>query len=221
MQAYDELITWTNGKVVKCTIAVDITEQKEMQSSLIQIHTKLARQTKELIEANGKYELLAKTDYLTGINNRRNFFCLGEALYENDLECKEKIFVAIIDLDNFKQLNDTYGHHLGDRALIAFTQKVEQNIDKKSDIFGRIGGEEFGLIIKSSCENEISLKMDFIRKAIEEITLIEHSQEINITASIGLVCREIGDTLDMTLEKADKMLYEAKNNGRNKVKFRL
>lgn len=221
LQAHDELIAWTNGKVVKCTIAIDVTEQKEMQSSLIQAHTKLARQTKELIEANGKYELLAKTDYLTGINNRRNFFCLGEALYANDLECKEEIFIAIIDLDNFKQLNDTYGHHLGDKALIAFTQKVEQNIDKRTDIFGRIGGEEFGLIVKASSENEIFLKVDFIRKAIEEITLIEHSQKINITVSIGLVCRQKGETLDMTLEKADKMLYEAKNNGRNKVKFRL
>ena len=73
-QAYDELVTWTDGRIVKCTITVDISEQKEMQASLIRTHTKLARQTKKLKETNEKYESLAKTDYLTGINNRINFF---------------------------------------------------------------------------------------------------------------------------------------------------
>lgn len=221
LQAYDELVTWTNGKVVKCTITIDITEQKEMQASLIQTHTKLARKTKELIATNEKYELLAKTDYLTGINNRRNFFHLGESLYENDLECKEEIFVAVFDLDNFKQLNDNYGHHLGDKALITFTERVEQNIDKKNDIFGRLGGEEFALIVKKSSNNKIFHMMDIIRKSIENIILQEDSIKINFTVSIGLVKRELGETLDMTLEKADKLLYEAKHNGRNQIKFRI
>jgi diguanylate cyclase (GGDEF)-like protein len=221
LQAYDELVTWTNGKVVKCTITIDITEQKEMQASLIQTHTKLARKTKELIATNEKYELLAKTDYLTGINNRRNFFYLGETLYENDLECKEEIFVAVFDLDNFKQLNDNYGHHLGDKALITFTERVEQNIDKKNDIFGRLGGEEFALIVKKSSNNKIFHMMDIIRKSIENIILQEDSIKINFTVSIGLVKRKLGETLDMTLEKADKLLYEAKHNGRNQIKFRI
>lgn len=221
LQAYDELVTWTNGKVVKCTITIDITEQKEMQASLIQTHTKLARKTKELIATNEKYELLAKTDYLTGINNRRNFFYLGETLYENDLECKEEIFVAVFDLDNFKQLNDNYGHHLGDKALITFTERVEQNIDKKNDIFGRLGGEEFALIVKKSSNNKIFHMMDIIRKSIENIILEEDSMKINFTVSIGLVKRELGETLDMTLEKADKLLYEAKHDGRNQIKFRI
>lgn len=221
LQSYDELVTWPNGRVVKCTIAVDITEQKEMQASLIQTHTKLARQTNKLKETNEKYELLSKIDYLTEINNRRNFFHMGEALYENDIECKEKVFVAIFDLDNFKQLNDTYGHHLGDKALIAFARRVEKNINKEKDIFGRLGGEEFALIVRSSCEEEIFQKIDTIRRFIESILLYEDSREINFTVSVGLVKREVGETLDMTLEKADKLLYEAKNSGRNQVKFRI
>lgn len=221
LQAYDELVTWTNGKVVKCTITIDITEQKEMQASLIQTHTKLARKTKELLATNEKYELLAKTDYLTGINNRRNFFYLGETLYENDLECKEEIFVAVFDLDNFKQLNDNYGHHLGDKALITFAKRVEENIDKKNDIFGRLGGEEFALIVKKSSNNKIFHMMDIIRKSIENIILEEDTIKINFTVSIGLVKRELGETLDMTLEKADKLLYEAKHNGRNQIKLRI
>lgn len=220
-QAYDELVTWTDGRIVKCTITVDITEQKEMQASLIRTHTKLARQTKKLKETNEKYESLAKIDYLTGINNRRNFFYLGETLYEEDKECKDSVYIALFDLDNFKLLNDTYGHHLGDKALISFAKRVEKNINKSSDIFGRLGGEEFGLIIKSSSEDIIFSKIDDIRKAIEEITLVEDLKEIHFTVSVGLVKREANETLDMTLEKADKLLYEAKNSGRNQTKFRI
>ena len=220
-QAYDELVTWTDGRIVKCTITVDITEQKEMQASLIRTHTKLARQTKKLKETNEKYESLAKTDYLTGINNRRNFFHLGETLYEEDIECKDSVYIALFDLDNFKLLNDTYGHHLGDKALISFAKRVEKNINKSSDIFGRLGGEEFGLIIKSSSEDMIFSKIDDIRKAIEEITLVEDLKEIHFTVSVGLVKRKPNETLDMTLEKADKLLYEAKNSGRNQTKFRI
>ncbi len=164
---------------------------------------------------------MAKIDYLTGTNNRRNFFYLGETLYENDANCEKDVYIALFDLDNFKQLNDTYGHHLGDKALIAFAKKVEKNINKNSDIFGRLGGEEFALIIKSSREDAIFPKIEYIRKAIEEISLHEDNKEIHFTVSIGLVKREIGETLDLTLEKADKMLYEAKNCGRNQTKFRI
>lgn len=220
LQAYDELITWTDGRIVKCTIAIDITEQKEMQASLIRTHTKLARQTKKLKETNEKYESLAKIDYLTGSNNRRNFFHLGETLYKNDIECKEDIYVALFDLDNFKQLNDLYGHHLGDKALIAFAKKVEKNINKNIDIFGRLGGEEFALIIKSN-EKTIFKKIEHIRKVIQEISLHEDSKIIHFTVSVGLVKRNVNETLDMTLEKADKLLYEAKNCGRNQTKFRI
>ena len=220
LQAYDELITWTDGRIVKCTIAIDITEQKEMQSSLICTHTKLARQTKKLKEINKKFELMAKTDYLTGINNRRNFFHLGESFYEKDKECKQDIYIALFDLDNFKLLNDTYGHHLGDKALIAFVEKVEKNINKNIDIFGRLGGEEFALIIQSSSEDNMVSKIDNIRKNIEKITLVENGKEIHFTVSVGLVKRKLNETLDMTLEVADKLLYEAKNAGRNRIKFR-
>lgn len=221
LQAHDELINWLNGRILKCTITVDITEQKEMQASLIMTNINLEKQAKELKQANEKYELLSRTDYLTGINNRRSFFQYGEAIYKNDSLCKEKIFVAMFDLDNFKKLNDTYGHKLGDKALIEFTKKVKKSINKESDIFGRLGGEEFALIIKSIKKEEIFFKIDNIRKDIETIILYENSEEIHFTVSIGLVSREEGETLDMTLDKADKKLYEAKKDGRNRTKFKL
>ena len=219
-QSYDEIMNWPNGELVKCTIAVDITEQKETLSSLIQTHTKLARQTRELEKANEKYEQLSKIDYLTGINNRRNFFNLGEEIYQNNLDCKNDIFVAILDIDNFKQLNDKYGHHIGDKTLITFAKKVQDILDK-NDVFGRIGGEEFALIVSGVSKDKIFEKIDGIRKIIETITIEETDEMINITVSIGFVQREIGETLDMTLEKADRLLYDAKKDGRNQVKFRI
>lgn len=220
-QSYDEIMTWPNGEFVKCTITVDITEQKETLASLIQTHTKLARQTRELEKANEKYEQLSKIDYLTGISNRRNFFNLGEEIYKNDIDCKNDVFVALLDIDNFKQLNDKYGHHIGDKALITFTKKVQNILNKENDIFGRIGGEEFALISKCVSKDKIFTKIDGIRKEIENLILKEANLLIKITVSIGFVQREIGETLDMTLEKADRLLYDAKNNGRNQVKFRI
>ncbi len=221
LQAYDELVSWPDGRTVKYTIAVDITEQKEIQAAMIQTHTKLAIQSKKLKEANEKLEIIAKKDYLTRINNRRNFFELGENMYNHLLKNDNQIYVAMFDLDKFKTLNDTYGHQLGDDALKSFTQEVEKQLSQ-DDIFGRIGGEEFALIVSSSCSSpNVVEKIENIRSAIENIILMKDEQEIHFTVSIGLVQKEEGETLDMTLEKADKLLYEAKESGRNRLKFRV
>ena len=219
-QAYDELVSWPDGRTVKYTIEVDITEQKEIQSAMIQTHTKLAIQSKKLKEANEKLEIISKTDYLTGINNRGNFFALGENLYSTHTCPQDKLYVAMFDLDKFKSLNDTYGHQLGDDALKSFTNEVEKYLDD-GDIFGRLGGEEFALIIKSSSQKDTIEKVENIRVAVEKIILTKDEQEISFTVSIGLVEKEEGETLDMTLERADKLLYEAKENGRNRLKYRL
>jgi len=220
LQAYDELVSWPDGRTIKYTIAVDITEQKEIQATMIQTHTKLAIQTKKLKEANEKLEIISKKDYLTKINNRGNFFALGEDIYTSDKCPKEEIFVAMFDLDHFKSLNDTYGHHLGDEALKSFTKEVERYLSQ-DDIFGRLGGEEFALILKSSSSKDVIEKIDAIRGSIEKISLIKDEHTIHFTVSVGLVQKEEGETLDMTLEKADRLLYEAKESGRNSLKFRL
>jgi diguanylate cyclase (GGDEF)-like protein len=219
LQAYDELVSWPDGRTIKYTITVDITEQKEIQATMIQTHTKLAIQTKKLKEANEKLEIISKKDYLTKINNRGNFFTLGGDIYANQ-KSNEAIYVAMFDLDKFKSLNDTYGHQLGDEALKSFTKEVEKYLDY-DDIFGRLGGEEFALIIKSLSEKDIVAKIESIRESIEKIVLTKDENEIHFTVSVGLVQKEADETLDMTLEKADKLLYEAKESGRNKLKFRL
>jgi diguanylate cyclase (GGDEF)-like protein len=220
LQIYDEILRWPDGRTVKYSITVDITEQKEIQAAMITTHTKLAMQSKKLQEANEKLEFMAKKDFLTAVNNRGNFFHLGEEVFTKVLQEDEFIFVAMFDLDKFKLLNDVYSHKVGDLALQAFTKTVEKHLNEE-DIFGRLGGEEFALISQSSCSDSIVKKLQKIREETEKIIIEHNNQKISFTVSIGLVKKEVNDTLDMTLEKADKELYNAKDAGRNKVNFRL
>jgi diguanylate cyclase (GGDEF)-like protein len=221
LQSYDELVKWPDGRTVKYSIAVDITEQKEIHASLIQSHTKLAIQTKKLKEANEKLEFLANKDYLTGIRNRGSFFTDAKKLFskqnQNDTS---SLYVTMIDIDNFKKLNDTYGHQAGDKALQLLTREVEKELEA-ADIFGRLGGEEFALCTFSCCEKTIIKKIEKIRQNIQDITFEHENEKINFTASLGLVKKEDNEPIDVTLNRVDKELYKAKNDGKNNLKFRL
>ena len=219
-QSFDEIVKWPDGRDVRYSIAVDISEQKEIQASMIKTHTKLAIKTKQLQEANQKLENMATKDYLTGVNNRRNFFNLGNKVLDLNLKLKEFIYVAILDLDKFKQINDNYGHKAGDLVLKEFTNKVMSNIDK-NDIFGRLGGEEFALIGISKDREKRIKKLDSLRDIISKNSLEIDEESINFTVSIGLAIRNGKESLDTLIECADKELYGAKDEGRNKVRARL
>lgn len=220
-QSFDEIVKWPDGRDVRYSIAVDITEQKEIQASMIKTHTKLAIKTKQLQEANIKLEDMATKDYLTGVNNRRNFFKLGNQILNLNLQSKEFIYVAILDLDKFKQINDNYGHKIGDLVLKEFTNKVSSLLDE-NDIFGRLGGEEFAIIGLAKDKEKVIEKLDSIRKKIEESTINEDNKNINFTVSIGLTIRNDNESsLDTLLENADKELYGAKEQGRNRIRVRL
>ena len=219
IQSYDELVRWPDGRTVKYSIEVDITEQKEIQASMIQTHTKLAMQSKKLKEANEKLEFLATKDFLTKVNNRGNFFALTNAVWNKPLENDKKLFVAMLDIDKFKNINDTYGHSLGDDALVAFADAVSHLLDS-DDIFGRLGGEEFALLIVSEYEEFAMQKLEKIRVAVENISLHQNDKEVKFTVSIGLARKERDESLDVCLDRADQQLYDAKTTGRNKIKFR-
>lgn len=184
----------------------------------VKTHLKLSSQKKELISLNKKLEYMANKDFLTGVNNRGNFFRLGEDIYLNNKE--KNIYISMLDIDNFKKLNDTYGHKLGDLALIEFTKEVDKNLGIL-DIFGRLGGEEFAIITIDTNEQDIIKKLENIRLAIENIKLFHNNKEVMFTVSIGIVKKLENEDLDTTLDRADKQLYNAKDNGRNNIKFRL
>ncbi len=219
LQAYDELVKWPDGRDVKYTICIDISEQKEIQASMIKTHTKLAIKSKKLQEANEKLEFLATKDYLTKINNRGNFFKLAKEIWGIDYkESDIMLFVAMLDIDHFKNINDTYGHKAGDMMLVEFVDAVKIHLSE-NDIFGRLGGEEFAIIMPCYDEKIAHAKLENIRKEVQESLFVYGENKINFTVSIGLSKKESG-SLDETLDEADKMLYEAKESGRNKIKFR-
>ncbi|NWB97638.1 GGDEF domain-containing protein [Pseudomonas gingeri] len=160
----------------------------------------------------------AYSDALTGIGNRRAFMVHGGQLLE---ECQHRASLAamlLCDLDHFKRLNDTFGHAMGDQALIAFGRVLAQALRKK-DVFGRIGGEEFACLLVDTDEAEAVEVAEKIRSGFAGLTLLEPGM---LSVSIGVVTtREVGYELTRLLSVADEALYGAKGNGRNRVELVL
>ncbi|ELO1779345.1 sensor domain-containing diguanylate cyclase [Vibrio fluvialis] len=162
-------------------------------------------------------ELLATTDELTGSFNRRCFIKeLKERL--NDYHQKEEaFFVAILDLDEFKKLNDSYGHDMGDKALQYSVDIIDAQLGD-DDLLARIGGEEFGIIMSNSSMDEALACLEKIRAAIASFSIDCEGQQIHFTASIGLAKVDKDDSnIDLLVKRADMALYDAKGSGRNRI----
>ena len=152
---------------------------------------------------------LAYYDQLTGIYNRHKII---EILNEVDF-VKDSYGVLFIDLDNFKQVNDTYGHSVGDAVLKEFSHTLQQNI-RKDDYFGRWGGEEFLIIMKEATLQDLEKRAQTLLLSIQKqhFEVVEH-----MTVSIGVSQAKGDETFDEVIKKADKALYEAKKSGKNRV----
>lgn len=182
--------------------------------------TQMKKTMSKLETANEMLYNLAHTDFLTKINNRRNYFILSQRAYKKTLTHNLDISVIMIDLDNFKQINDTYGHDVGDKILIQFTNTIKSLINKE-EIFGRLGGEEFAITLPEINLEEANKKAEILRNSIEHIKLELHNKDVRITASFGLADNNKSSSIDEMLLKADKHLYSAKKSGKNLVRSRL
>lgn len=172
------------------------------------------RQTQiKLQETNKQLSILSVTDHLTGVYNRQY---LDQRL-DNEVERVNRyasaLSIIIMDLDNFKKVNDQYGHLVGDEVLVVSTQTVEQLI-RKTDIFGRWGGEEFILICPETPLDQAIQLAKKVRKAIENQTFPEN---ISQTISLGVAEYQKGEAINDCLNRADQHLYKAKQFGRNQV----
>lgn len=168
----------------------------------------------ELVKEKEKVEFLARKDALTNLYNRRAFY---ERLNEYGAYCErhgESMSVIVADLDNFKNINDQYGHLAGDAALTA-VGKVFKRFTRSSDICARLGGEEFGVLIRASSLEEASILAEKLRAAIESSPIEFEGQSFDITASFGVA----NGTTDFgnVVNNADKAMYLAKQQGRNQV----
>ena len=156
----------------------------------------------------------ANRDYLTKLYNRRYLFEMGNALFSNAKRSNIKIMIAMLDIDFFKRINDTYGHDVGDIAIVAVAKAISKGF-RTSDIVARMGGEEFCIIaINNAAPVET---MDRIRQFIEAMPIpLNENESINLTISIG-VTTTLFDTMDQMINHADQALYTAKQSGRNQV----
>ena len=164
-----------------------------------------------------KLRQLATTDELTGIFNRRSFLEQGRTLFALARRHQRPLSVLVLDLDKFKNVNDTHGHHVGDMVLRHFADLVSKN-QRVEDVFGRLGGEEFALVLGET-EKDTALKTaERLRRIVAETPLETNLGPVSITVSIGVAAyREQDMDLGEIMRRADKALYRAKAQGRNQV----
>jgi len=161
---------------------------------------------------------LATTDVLTGMANRRSFLEVAEATFQRARESHAPLTVLMLDLDHFKTINDRFGHLEGDRVLAEFAQATKHQL-RASDTVGRLGGEEFGLLLPHTLPAEGADIATRILEAIRALELTDsNGQHYGVTTSMGLGTLSPGDrSLHDLLDRADQALYLAKRRGRNQL----
>ena len=161
---------------------------------------------------------LATTDVLTGMANRRSFLEVAEATFQRARESLAPLTVLMLDLDHFKTINDRFGHLEGDRVLAEFAQATKHQL-RASDTVGRLGGEEFGLLLPHTLPAECADIATRILEAIRALELTDsNGQHYGVTTSMGLGTLSPGDrSLHDLLDRADQALYLAKRRGRNQL----
>jgi diguanylate cyclase (GGDEF)-like protein len=157
-----------------------------------------------------------RRDFLTGLYNRRYFFSTMEPYFTEAVALDNGFVTAMIDIDHFKNINDTYGNDIGDKVIVHFSEILRSNV-QHPDIVSRFGAEEFCVLLKGSTKEEAITLFDRITQTVAMTPLmLEDSREIVFTISIGVafMCES---TLSDTINEADQRLYEAKKNGRNRI----
>jgi len=170
----------------------------------------------ELTEIKKQLEVSSRTDPLTSLLNRRGLE--QEMVFEkNRMDRSGNPFSLVLcDIDYFKTINDTYGHDAGDYILTEFAQVIESH-SRKQDIVCRWGGEEFLLLLPETDLQGASALAEKIRAQIEKFTFTYQGQAITFTLSLGVACMSKDQTIDDCIKSADRRLYLAKSQGRNRV----
>lgn len=164
-----------------------------------------------------RLEIAASTDFLTGINNLRTFYELAGQEFRRFSRNGGDLSLLVIDIDNFKQINDVHGHAAGDDALRLFVATVQANL-REQDIFARAGGDEFRLLLPGTDLAGAILVAERIRQAVAQLQVSSANGTALLSISAGVcTCRPGDESLDTVIRRADAELYRAKEAGRNRV----
>jgi diguanylate cyclase (GGDEF)-like protein len=180
---------------------------------ILREHLAVLRQREEL-------RLVAQSDFLTGVANRRHFITLAEAELRRARRFEEPFAVLMLDIDYFKSINDTHGHALGDRAIVEFSRACQVTL-REVDVLGRFGGDEFAILLPNVSDEGARTLAKRIGEAVRGIVLRDDAgNPVSLTASIGgVVVHKPEQELDEIIARADAALYRAKERGRDRAEF--
>ncbi len=196
---------------------VELQHILHLQQEQMMLERQVSERTVELEKAMKQAELLAQTDSLTGVLNRRAFYDFSEREVNRARRFETPLAVVMIDLDMFKRINDSYGHATGDRVLIAAINTL-QTIIRHVDLFGRIGGEEFAVLLLQAHLHEATELAERLRVALAEMEVKVDELTIKVTASFGVAAVDVeNESVADAMQRADTALYQAKSSGRNCV----
>lgn len=218
LQVYDSLVL-NVGIILSIVILAVLIILFDVFKSIQADQTSLEVATKKLKIANKKLENVSYTDSLTGLFNRRYF----NHIYDRELKRAKRthsyITFMMLDIDYFKQYNDTYGHIEGDWALKSVAKVLKETLQRPGDFVFRLGGEEFGVLLTETPESNSAVIARKIGDSIREREIKHEKSKVNdyLTISIGVACCIADEALneEMLMTRADEMLYKSKENGRD------
>ena len=213
-----EALTKLQNELVTAAISIE----KEMNTVTSKLETgktkvqELEEKITTLEEELNKTKIENMKDPLTGLLTRKSFTDEVVRIESSYVRINTQYAVVFFDLDHFKKINDTYGHECGDVVLSTFGKILNKSI-RDHDIVGRYGGEEFVAIIHFNLNRELLQFLKRIKTIVTENSFLYKGQKIKVTFSAGVALRGSYDSYENTLQKADMLLYQAKENGRNKI----
>ena len=192
-----------------------IEQMSQMNIEMSNLTRELAKKNRELESAYTQITELSRLDYLTNIYNRKHFFSrLDEMISLSNRVDSLKFGVIMLDIDHFKQVNDVYGHDMGDTVLKKLSNEIKSNI-RKEDVFARIGGEEFAILARVGNAESLVFLAEKLRICCErcEFSDMDHG----ITVSFGATLYRKPESVTSLMKRVDQALYHAKDQGRNRV----
>ncbi len=176
----------------------------------------LRKMTETLSARSETLEHAALTDGLTGMQNRRYFDDALKEYLEEFRRINKPIGLMVLDLDHFKVVNDTHGHDVGDQVLREVSACLK-NFTRYHDIAARLGGEEFAVVAPNMDLDSLTKFAERIRKAVADLVITSGNVRLKVTTSVGLAVWDSHEDADCFYRRADRMLYQAKRQGRNRV----